>query len=81
MREYDEAQQKLQRVVCNGCGKDMEVENGILMEGSFHSDWMFGYFSKRDREKHDFDLCEDCYERITREFAVPPTVTVVTELL
>ena len=26
-------------------------------------------------------FCEDCYERITKEFAVPPTVTVVTELL
>ena len=36
MREYNEEQQKLFRVVCNGCGKDMEVENGILMEGCFH---------------------------------------------
>lgn len=81
MREYNEEQQKLFRVVCNGCGKDMEVENGILMEGCFHSDWMFGYFSKRDREKHDFDLCEECYEKMIEGFAVPPTVTVVTELL
>lgn len=81
MREYDNELQKLAKVVCNGCGREMEVENGILMEGAFHSDWMFGYFSKRDREKHDFDLCEDCYDKMVENFAVPPTITVVTELL
>ena len=70
-----------ERVVCNGCGRDMEVENGILMEGCFHSDWMFGYFSRKDREKHNFDLCEDCYDKMVAQFKIAPEIVVVTELL
>lgn len=81
MREYEKEQQKLSKVICNACGKEMEVEDGILMEGCFQADWMFGYFSKKDREKHDFDLCEECYDKMIQEFALPPTITVVTELL
>ncbi len=81
MRVFNNEMQKTEQVICNGCGKEMEVENGILMEGCFHSDWMFGYFSKRDREKHTFDLCEECYDKMVETFAVPPEVVVVTELL
>lgn len=25
--------------------------------------------------KHEFDLCEECYDRITASFAVPPKVS------
>ena len=27
------------------------------------------------REKHEFDLCEECYDRITASFAVPPKIS------
>lgn len=81
MRVLNEDTQKLERAVCNMCGKEMEVENGILMEGCFHADWMFGYFSKRDREKHAFDLCEDCYDKMVDGFDVAPEIITVTELL
>ena len=81
MRVLKEETQKLECVICNMCGKKLDVENGILMEGCFHSDWMFGYFSKRDREKHAFDLCEDCYDRMIEDFSVAPDVVTVTELL
>lgn len=81
MRVINEQMQKTERVVCNACGRDMEVENGILMEGCFHSDWMFGYFSGKDREKHSFDLCEDCYDKMVAQFEIAPEVVVVTELL
>ncbi len=81
MRVQNQETQKLEKVICNKCGREMEVENGILMEGCFHSDWMFGYFSKRDREKHAFDLCEDCYEKMVEGFTVAPEIITVTELL
>lgn len=81
MREYNTENGKLVCVTCNCCGKQLEVENGILMEGCFHSDWMFGYFSKRDREKHAFDLCEECYDKMIGEFQIPPEIITVTELL
>ena len=31
----------------------------------------WGYFSEKDGETHSFDLCEECYDRITGQFAVP----------
>ena len=34
-----------------------------------------GYVSGKDLEKHEFDLCEECYDRITASFAVPPKVS------
>ena len=31
--------------------------------------------SGKDLEKHEFDLCEECYDRITASFAVPPKIS------
>ena len=34
----------------------------------------------KDLEKHEFDLCEECYDRITLSFAVPPEISEDTEV-
>ena len=48
MRKYlDENSNELIAVVCNECGKYLLVENGILKEGCFEADAVFGYFSKK----------------------------------
>ena len=51
---------KLQQVICNGCGKELKIENEIVREGCFAADVRFGYFSRKDGLRHKFDLCEDC---------------------
>lgn len=70
MKIYDE-QKKLREVICNQCGRKLKVENGILMEGILEVRQNFGYFSQKDGLTQEFDLCEDCYDRLTEGFAVP----------
>ncbi len=82
MRIYrKELEEQLDAVTCNNCGKQMKVENGILKEGYFTADFIFGYFSKRDGLKQQFDLCEECYDEITSKFKIPVIGEEATELL
>ena len=59
---------------CNGCGKNISSENGMIREGVLQVDWNWGYFSEKDGEKHSFCLCEACYDRIRKSFVLPVTV-------
>lgn len=70
MRNYSD-QRELVSVICNKCKKELRVENGILKEGCFSGNVQFGYFSSKDGKKHSFDLCEECYDKMIREFAIP----------
>lgn len=82
MRIYrKELEGQLEAVTCNKCGRQMKVENGILKEGCFSADFVFGYFSERDGLKQQFDLCEKCYDEVTDTFLVPIMQEEATELL
>lgn len=82
MRKYlEEGSNGLVSVICNGCGKNLLVENGILKEGCFEADAVFGYFSKKDGEIHSFDLCEECYDKMIARFRIPAQRREATELL
>jgi ribosomal-protein-alanine N-acetyltransferase len=82
MRRYEgENNVKLMRVVCNQCRKELKVENGYLKEGCFSADVTFGYFSQKDGTKHHFDLCEECYDKLVEQFAVPVEECQSTELM
>ncbi len=80
MRNYDE-NLELKEVFCNRCKKALKVENGIIREGCFHTDYVWGYFSTLDGKKHSFDLCEDCYQEMVQGFLLPVTEEEETELL
>ncbi len=82
MRTYiNKKETKLAAVVCNCCKKELLVEKGILKEECIHVSHDFGYFSKRDGETHSFDLCEDCYDKLTEKFLIPAQVRAKSELL
>jgi ribosomal-protein-alanine N-acetyltransferase len=68
-----------QKLICNGCGRSLKIEQGILREDVFEGKKQWGYFSKRDGEIHSFLLCQDCYEKVIKNFAIAPAVTEVTE--
>ena len=51
-------------------GKD---ENGV-MEEILMVEWNWGYFSRKDGEKHSFCLCEKCYDRLRASFLLPVQV-------
>lgn len=82
MREYSIAEKRiLTAVTCNGCGRQLKVENGELKEGCFAGRQAFGYFSSMDGEMHSFDLCEECYRKMVNKFSVPVLVEEMTELV
>lgn len=81
MRRFKEEKNCLCAVICNGCGRELKVENGVLKEGCFEGRQTFGYFSSMDGEQHSFDLCEDCYRKMLRQFRVPAERRENTELL
>lgn len=71
----------LTSVICNCCGKKLVVENEIIKEGvtRMYAEW--DYFSEKDGEVHGFDMCEECYDRITGSFVHPVSIAHKTELL
>lgn len=81
MRKFKKEQENLCAVICNGCGRELRVEDGVLKEGCFEGKQTFGYFSSMDGEQHSFDLCEDCYRKMIRQFAIPVEKKESTELL
>lgn len=80
MRKYDE-QNKLISMQCNCCKKQLQIDDGIVKEGCFSVDYVWGYFSNKDGMCHKFDLCEVCYDRFVKELSVPITETENKELL
>ena len=81
MRKYsDEYKLELTEVVCNKCGRHLVVENGILKEGCFLGNYVFGYFSEKDGTRQEFDLCETCYDAMAEAFLIPVSETEENEL-
>ncbi len=80
MRQYLD-KNTLKRIVCNQCGRELKLENGIVQEGVFHGEARWGYFSRKDGEIHSFDLCEGCYDRLSGGFSIPVTVEEQTEFV
>ena len=70
MREYQTGMREervLSKVVCNGCGREIPLRGADY----FHAEKTWGYFSEKDGERHTFDLCEDCYDEMIRDFRIP----------
>lgn len=82
MRKYkNEKTLEIEQVVCNMCGKNLKIKDGVIQEGVFHAEIPWGYFSHKDGERHTLDLCEECYDKWIQTFAVKITLRDDTELL
>lgn len=84
MRTYRniEAQElQIEKVVCNQCKKQLKVEEGILREGCFHTEYEFDYFSKKDGYIYSFDLCEECFDAWIKGFKEPVRISETKEFL
>ena len=80
MRKYGQGG-RLEKVICNGCGKKLVVDDGIVREGVLSIDHVWDYFSEKDGEIHHLDLCESCCDRLAGELRIPVEVEEQTELL
>ena len=75
MRQYQLKETKeINKIVCNQCGKEISVIDGTPREGVFSVDYTWGYFSDKDGEKHSFDLCESCYDKLLSSFQLPADI-------
>ena len=66
---------------CNCCGKIMKEERGIRKEDALEVCKEWGYFSKKDMERHRFLICETCYDTWISGFKIPPVVENYPEAL
>lgn len=75
MRQYQVKGTKeikeMSKMICNCCGKEIPVRNGQAQEGVFSADYIWGYFSEKDGERHSFELCEMCYDKWIASFCIP----------
>lgn len=77
MKQYkkiESEQEVIDKMYCNKCGKTIQIENDILKEAVFSGANSWGYFSKKDGEMHEFDICEECYDAFVGSFKVPVNV-------
>lgn len=82
MRKYKEKRtQTVEKIYCNLCGKEICVENGIVREGVLSVDMSWGYFSEKDGQVHSFDLCEECYDKLVKNFVLPPEIVRQKEMI
>ena len=65
---------------CNACGKKLKMQHDVLLEDAVEAKKQWGFFSKIDMKLHSCVFCEECYDRITAQFVIPPDVSEVTEL-
>ena len=63
-KEYSE----LDKIICNKCGKEIKVIQGVAQEDFLEVNKRWGYFSNKDNQEDVFDLCEDCYDEFVASF-------------
>lgn len=71
----------MEQVICNCCGKQLKMEQGIVMADYVHVRKEWGYFSKKDGKTQEFTLCEECMEKIVENFAVPAPLSDTIEMI
>lgn len=72
MRQYEMKETKeIKKIICNKCGKEIVVQNGIAREDYLSVDKRWGYFSGKDSQTDSFDLCEECYDSFVATFLIP----------
>lgn len=67
--------------VCNVCGRKLLLFSGETREDALQIEKDWGFFSNKDRQKHRFALCEQCYDQWIATFSVPVEQSEVNELL
>ena len=72
---------KDQEIICNCCKQVIRVQNIMPQTEFLHVEKTWGYFSGKDGECQEFDVCESCYDNWIKTFQIPVQVREVTELL
>ena len=65
-----EEKNKVEKIICNKCGKEIWVRGGIPQEDVLEFEKRWGYHSRKDNQVDRFDLCEDCYDELVESFQI-----------
>ncbi len=57
-------------IVCNKCGRHITKDRFGYHEEYLTVDKQWGFHSDFDGERHEFDLCVNCYGEIIRDFKI-----------
>lgn len=72
MKQYQTKEiQEVSKIICNKCGKEIDVKDGRLVEDVLQVEKRWGYPSEKDNEAHSFELCEACYDEFVKTFSIP----------
>ncbi len=70
--EKADIRQELTGVRCNKCGRDLQKNEAGYFEDYLQIEKTWGYHSPMDGDRHEIDLCIDCYSNWVKEFKIPP---------
>ena len=73
MRQYKTEKtvvNELDKIICNKCGKEIKVIEGVAQEDYLEVNKRWGYFSNKDNKEDAFELCEDCYDELVASFKI-----------
>lgn len=71
MRQYETVEKQTTeavRIFCDCCGKEIEKNKEDYLE----IEKVWGYFSEKDGDRHQLDICEHCYDAWVKGFAHTP---------
>lgn len=77
MKKYNsvDTQEKIiSKVICNKCGKTIANNLEVQKKDYLSIEKSWNYFSEKDAQIHYFDICEECYDHLIKDFVIEPTV-------
>lgn len=67
-------------LMCNQCGRQIERNDAGYVEDFFEGNKEWGYFSMKDFTRHEFCICENCYDEWIAGFKIPVTIREKIEI-
>ncbi|GFI62051.1 hypothetical protein IMSAG049_01224 [Clostridiales bacterium] len=53
-------------VICNACGKEIKKNKFNEFSDFYHIDKIWGYHSNKDGRCDNYDICEECYDKMLK---------------
>ena len=73
MRQYRDnikETKEIDKIICNKCGREITVSQGVSSQDVLQVEKHWGYFSEKDGRRDRFDLCEECYDELVKSFLI-----------
>lgn len=74
MRQYKKnvtETKEVEKIICNRCKKEIPIVAGVPAQDFLQVEKQWGYFSNKDNRRDSFELCEECYDALIKEFLIP----------